>query len=80
MIVFDVGGIESTVVVLYLTVTRVAGNGFDDSTGCRFAASFIFLRRLQKVHIDVKPSSCISSVHWLEAGLVVPPDEVVSQG
>jgi GTPase SAR1 family protein len=67
-------------VVWHLILTRVAGNGFDDSTGCRFAASFIFSRCLQNVYIDVEPSSCIRRVQWQQASLAVPPDEVVSQG
>ncbi len=61
-------------------MTRVAGNGFDVSTGCVCASSFVFLRHLQGVDIGVEPSSCVRSVHWEQAGLIVPPDEVVRQG
>ena len=61
-------------------MTCVAGNDFDDNTGCIFASSFVFLRHLQVVRIHIQPSSCVRIVDWQQAGLIVPPDEVVRQG
>ncbi len=58
----------------------VAGNNFDDSTGCLLASLFVFLPHLQKFSVCPKSSSCVQSVHWQQAGLVVPPAEVVMQG
>ena len=50
-IVFDVGGIESTVVVLYLIVMRVAGNGFGPTGGERIAFALTVLTGLQTLNL-----------------------------
>jgi hypothetical protein len=60
-------------------VSRIAGNGIGESGVCGLLPSLLPLPQLS-FHIDVKPSSCIFSDAWRQAGLAVPPDEAVSQG
>ncbi len=63
-----------------LIVIRVLDNDFDESACCSIASSCINLRSLQYIILDETPAACIRSGHWQRAGLVKPPDEVVSQG
>ena len=51
MIVFDVGGIESTGVVLYLIVTRVADNGFGPTGGEHIGLALRELTGLQTLSL-----------------------------
>ena len=51
MIVFDVGGIESTGVVLYLIVTRVAANGFGPTGGEHIGLALRELTGLQTLDL-----------------------------
>ena len=52
VIVFDVGGIESTVVVLCLIVTRVAGNGFGPTGGEHIGLALRELTGLQTLDLE----------------------------
>ena len=52
MIVFDVGGIESTVVVLCLIVTRVSVNQFGPTGGEHIGLALRELTGLQTLHLS----------------------------
>ena len=56
VIVFDVGGIESTGVVLYLIVTRVAGIGFGPTGGEHIGLALRELTGLQTLNLS---STCL---------------------
>ena len=74
------GAVERMGVVWAEIVTRVAVNDFDERSLCLLVSSCVFLRRLSKIDWFGTLSSCVRSVHWAQAGLAVPPDEVVEQG
>ena len=54
-----------------------AGNDFVDRSCCALVASLICMPHLKELSMDAKPMQCIRSVHWSQAGLDVPPDEIV---
>ena len=58
-----------------------SANHFDESACCSIALALSKLPSLQHLVLDdkVTAADCIRSGHWQRAGLVVPPDEVVSQ-
>ncbi len=61
-------------------VSHPVGNKFGDIVSvCGLVSSLLFLH-LVSFGIDCKPFDCIGSDAWWQAGLTVPPDEVVSQG
>jgi hypothetical protein len=61
-------------------VSHPVGNNFGDiASVCGLLSSLLFLPLVSFV-IDCKPVDCIGSDAWRQAGLTVPPDEVVSQG
>jgi hypothetical protein len=57
------------------------GNNIEVASVCRLVPSLLNKPQLSKVSFDHCPSSCIDdAAWWLQAGLVVPPDEVVQDG
>ena len=74
------GAVERMGVVWAVIVTRVAGNELDDRSSILLASSCVVLRCLSSISLDETASFCVRSVHWAQAGLAVPPDEVVEQG
>jgi hypothetical protein len=61
-------------------VSHAAGNHFEDiACVCGLISSVICLP-LVSFLIDLKPSYCIGSDAWRQAGLALPPDSAVMQG
>ena len=59
-------------------VSHPVGNNFGDIANvCGLFSSLLFLPLVSFV---MDSNDCIGSDAWLQAGLTVPPDEVVSQG
>jgi hypothetical protein len=61
-------------------ISHAAGNDFGDiACVCGLFSSVIDLP-LVSFLMDCKPSDCIGSDAWRQAGLALPPDDAVSQG
>ena len=61
-------------------VSHPVGNNFEDIASVFGLLSSLLFLPLVSFGIDFEPSDCIGSDAWRQAGLTVPPDEVVSQG
>ena len=57
-----------------------AGNSTDVPSVCRLLPSLLNKPHLTTLDLDHEPSSCVVDSAWAQAGLPVPPPEVVSQG
>ena len=57
-----------------------AANKTDVPSVCRLLPSLLNKPRLTNLYLDHKPSSCVVDSAWAQAGLPVPPPEVVKKG
>ena len=57
-----------------------AGNRFDVTSVCRLVPSLLNKPQLSDIGLDHTPSACVGCDAWLQAGLPVPPGEVVRKG
>ena len=57
-----------------------AGNSTDVPSVCHLLPSLLNKPHLTLLGLDHEPSSCVVDSAWTQAGLPVPPPEVVSQG
>ena len=64
---------------LALYLTRMAGNDFDaDSICCTLLFSVLKMPYLSSLVLGIIPIICIRSDFWIQAGLAVPSDELIS--
>jgi len=56
-----------------------SGTWFDERSCCTLVRSLVKMLKLEYLNLDKDPSSCIRSMYWKQAGLDVPPDEIIRQ-
>ena len=57
-----------------------AGNNTDVASVCRLVPSLLNKPQLSEIYLGHSPSACVGCDAWLQAGLPVPPGEVVRKG
>jgi len=67
----------------HLSALQLLDFGFnkaDAASVCCLVPPLIYKPQLSKVNLSHQPSSCVRCEAWLQAGLTVPPDEIVREG